>query len=116
MSNISTDLRDFIVNYIDSFLTWDLLVFFHTNPGTINGPAELAASLGRKEDEIKDPLDFLESKQVLKRKSFRGKNVYFYSPPEEIKEKVEKFVKGLDSKNFRFHAISIVLKKVTTFK
>jgi hypothetical protein len=116
MPSISTDLRDFIVNYIDSFLTWDLLVFFHTNPGTINGPAELAASLGRKENEIKDSLEFLENKKVLKRKSFRGKNVYFYNPPEEIKEKVERFVKGLDSKNFRFHAISIVLKKGYPFR
>jgi hypothetical protein len=103
-------MEEFLDNYIDSFIAWDLIVFFHTNSGVIDTPSGLAARLGRHEDEVKRALEQLCQKGVLGKKH-KDATLYFYTPSEEIKKDIDHFVRSLDNRSFRLQILSALLRR-----
>ncbi len=105
------ELRKFIERFVDSFVSWDLIVFFQNNPGIVDTPTGLASRLGRKEEEVRKALDGLCQKGLLRKKEGGGKEVYIYSPPPHLKKVVDEFTKSLDDRSFRLRVLSYLLKK-----
>lgn len=46
------ELAEFIVEYLDTFCTWDVLVFLANNPDAVNAAGEIAALVGRPVDDV----------------------------------------------------------------
>lgn len=103
-------MREFLDSYVDSFISWDVIVFFHTNSGVIDTPKGLAARLGRHEDEVKKVLEQLCQKGVLGKKQ-KDATLYFYTPSEEVKKDIDQFVRSLDDRSFRLQILSILLRR-----
>ncbi len=104
------EMEKFIEKYIDSFLAWDLIVFFHQNSEIKDSSHNLSLRLGRKEKDVREALVKLRDKRLLKEKG-RKDPLYTYSPPDEVKEKIDEFVKSLSSRTFRLQVLSLVLRK-----
>lgn len=111
IETLSPEIKNFVERFVDSFVSWDLIVFFHLNSGTIDTCKGLSSRLGRKESEVKNSLEELCEKGLLRKRVGGGKEVYFYSPPPHLKDVVDKFVKNLEDRSFRLRILSYLLKK-----
>jgi len=106
---INGETREFITNFVDSFVKWDLLVFFYHNPNAVDNPNNIASRLGRKEEEVKEALEELKKKGLL---STKGESIYAFETSEENKKMIEKFTKLLKDRNSRLEVLSLVLKQI----
>ncbi len=104
---LDADLRDFVNRYITSFLAWDLVVFFCKNPGTVDDAGQLAAKLGRRAEDIAQAAAELAEKDILKSNNM----VFRYSPAEETRVQVEKFVQALNNREQRLLILTKVLQR-----
>ncbi len=111
VDTLPSEIEKFIERFIDSFISWDLIVFFHTNSGTVDTCKGLASRLGRKEDEVRASLEELCKKGLLRKRVGSCKEVYFYSPSPHLREVVDEFVKCLEDRSFRLKVLSFLLKK-----
>lgn len=110
VNEFDPELEQFIEEYLDSFVSWDLIVFFHHNPGVIDGALGLAARLGRSVESVEEALAKLEAKGVVKRKS-EVDPIYSYTPDEDFMRKVQLFNQALENRLLRLRILSLLLKK-----
>ena len=104
---LDADLKNFVNRYITSFLAWDLVVFFHKNPGTADGAGELAIKLGRRAEDIERAASELADKAILKNDNL----IYGYAPSEEARVMVAKFVQAINDREQRLLILTNVLQK-----
>jgi hypothetical protein len=104
---LDADLRNFINQYVTSFLAWDLIVFFHKNPGA-NGPAdELAGQLGRRAEDIEQAARELVGKAVLA----CDDSIFMYAPSNDTRLLVDRFVQAINTREKRLLILTEVLKR-----
>ncbi len=103
-------LEKFVDEFLDSFVSWDLIIFFHHNPGVVDSAYGLAARLGRSVESIEQTLAKLVEKGVVKEKT-GSQGVYYYQPTEEFENLVEIFNQALENRLSRLKILSLLLKK-----
>jgi hypothetical protein len=113
-SNLDAEMRAFIEQYIDSFLAWDLLVFFFSNPQVVETVAGLALRLGRKAQDVKVAVLLLAEKGIVTIASI-DPETFCYSPSEEQKKLIERFITQTADQIFRLQVLSIVMEKVKAY-
>jgi len=59
------ELNSFIQDHIDSFVKWDVLVYYSRSPGAVETVDMLSRLTGKDREEIKSSLDELVSSGVL---------------------------------------------------
>jgi hypothetical protein len=97
---------------VDSFVKWDLVTFFSFNPEANGTSDDLAGRLGRKPDEIKEALEDLTTKQLLK---FDDKDkVFSFAPSENLREKVKSFCDALEDRDKRLEILAKLLRMKAT--
>lgn len=102
------DIKQFCDDYVASFVCWDLILFFHNNPGARDDVKGLASRLGRKEEDIDAAVKHLALKQVL---CEAGEGVFEYAPASEVAERIGRFAVSLESTDLRLLALLHVLDK-----
>lgn len=107
LSYLDTELKNFISEYITSFLAWDILVHFQKNPGMAMNAEELASRLGRRVEDTERAAKTLAAKSVL---SYKGQ-IFKYTSAEEMMALVDKFVQALDNREKRLLILSQVLRQ-----
>lgn len=88
------------------------MTFFSFNPDVSGGAEDLAARLGRKTDEIKEALDSLAEKGLLKLDN-EGQT-YAFSPSEELSDKVKAFCDALEDRDKRLEILAKLLRMKAT--
>jgi hypothetical protein len=89
-----------------------LVTFFSFNPDVNGTSDDLAGRLGRKPDEIKEALDNLTEKQLLK---FDNKHkVYAFAPSEDLRDKVKSFCDALEDRDKRLEILAKLLRMKAT--
>lgn len=58
--DIPNDIRAFIDEVVDSFVMWDLLIFYSKKMGESETPSRIAQLLGRTTEEVTKPVQKLE--------------------------------------------------------
>jgi predicted transcriptional regulator len=112
--NIDPRVERFVEEYVDSFITWDLILFFHENPYAVGTPSSIALSIGRLGSDIESYLDRLVEKGVLAREEDSGEGgeaVYSYRPKPEFEKMVMEFKRALKDRASRLIIVSKVLQK-----
>ncbi len=109
-NELDPQLEQFIMEYLDSFVSWDLILFFYHNPGVVDGAFGLAARLGRSVQSIEEALEKLEAKGVVQKRG-GGNVIYSYTPSEDFAEKVRLFDQALENRLLRLKILSLLLKK-----
>jgi hypothetical protein len=112
--NLDPQVSLFVDEYIDSFITWDLILFFHENPYTVGSPSSIAMSIGRLGADIEPFLERLTEKGILSCE-FRAGNgaeaIYAYKPEADFEKSVVEFKRALKDRASRLIIVSKVLQK-----
>lgn len=104
---LNEDLRLFVDDFVVSFLAWDIIVFFHKNSGVSITAEQLAANLGRREDDVKRESDVLADKGFLTDR--RG--AYATSGDEAMRQRAAEFYSALCDREKRLRILTAVLQK-----
>lgn len=108
-------IEDFLKQYLDSFITWDLLLFFYNNPSTSETLSSLSVRLGRNEDEVLPTLHSMTAKGILEKKKDGAGEIYCYFPGAELQKKIEEFVQALESRDKRLAILTHVLQREANY-
>lgn len=112
--NLDPQVSSFVEEYIDSFISWDLILFFHENPYTVGSPTSIAMSIGRLGSDIEPYLERLADKGVLVREFRAGdgsETIYAYKPEPGFEKMVIDFKRALRDRASRLIIVSKVLQK-----
>lgn len=112
--NLDPQVSMFVDDYVDSFITWDLILFFHDNPYTVGSPSSIAMSIGRLGADIEPFLEKMTGKGILSHEFRAGdgaETIYAYKPEAEFEKMVREFKRSLKDRASRLIIVSKVLQK-----
>jgi hypothetical protein len=112
--NLDPQVSLFVDNYIDSFITWDLTIFFHENPYTVGSPSSIAMSIGRLGSDIEPFLERMVERGILTCEFRAGEGaeaIYAYKPEPDFEKSVIEFKRALKDRASRLIIVSKVLQK-----
>lgn len=112
--NLDPQVSLFVSEYVDSFITWDLVLFFHENPYTVGSPSSIAMSIGRLGADIEPFLENMTEKRILSHEFRVGDGaeaIYAYKPEPEFEKMVIEFKRALKDRASRLIIVSKVLQR-----
>lgn len=104
------ELEKFIATNVDSLVMWEVLVFLWNNPGITDTTEGIASRLGRRANDLKEPLSLLKKKHVLRQWGEEDDPIYAYHPTQQQAEAIEKFMNFNNSKQGKLIIWSQLLK------
>jgi hypothetical protein len=104
------ELEDFIASHVKSLLGWELLVFLSNNPGITDNTEGIAGRLGRRAEDLREPLTQLQTKHILKQWGDVKDPIYAYQPTPQQARAIEKFMAFNNSKQGKLIIWSQLLK------
>lgn len=112
-SNIDPEIEKFVEENIFSFITHDILLFFHVNPYTIATADNIANGLGRYGSDIEKELERLADRGILKRAkgTMEERTIYSYSPTSDFERIMEKYSREMKDRVTRLMIVSRILEK-----
>jgi len=111
MKDMDPELLDFLDTYVDSFITWDLLHFFHENPHTMDTGENIARYAGRAVRDVEPELKALAKRGVLEEITSRNLQVYKLTSDSELQAQLARFVKATKDREFRRKAIYHLVRR-----
>lgn len=108
---IAHEVREFISENVDSFITWDLLVFLHGNPEFMGNILDLAAALGRDEKDVLKAVLFSVERGFLVAERKAGEPFYWFINDPELRRRVAQVVEAAQDSNIRLRVIAHILRK-----
>jgi len=102
-------LNDFVDSHIDSFVTWDLLLFFHFNPEISDTAEGLAGRLGRPASEVALALERFCGRGLVQKCD--GGQSYRLNVNEELRQNIARFAHAQEDRELRLGLIRSILQK-----
>ena len=112
MDDMDPDVLDFLKTTVNSFIKWDLVIFFFENPNTTDTAENIARYIGRDANAILGELDDLVKSGVLTRHMAGSLGVYSLTDDARIRERIRHFVSASDDRQFRVKAIYHLIRGV----
>lgn len=106
-----SEILKFVDAYIDSFIVWDIILFYYHNPSAIESIASLASRLGRSDKDIRASVVNLVNRDIL---TAGDSGTYLYSPSPEVASRIKSFNSALSVSSMRLTILSQVLSKGKT--
>ena len=112
LDNVIPEVMDFVDRYIDSFVTWDVLTYFHENPGIERKISGIALDVGRRVESLEPPLKTLTDLGMLRAEVEPGdETAYSYTPTSDFNIQMERFLDATHDRTNRLAIVSKVLQK-----
>jgi hypothetical protein len=112
LDDIAPEILEFVDEYIDQFVAWDILAYFHENPDLERKPAGIALDIGRRVSTIEPVLIVLLEKGVLAADIDEAEEPnYRYVASAEFKKKMDDFLAASRDRTNRLAIVSRVLQK-----
>ncbi len=105
---IEAEIKAFVDEYVDSFISWDIILFYYHNPDALEKASSLAGRLGRVDKDIKGGLVHLVDKKVL---TVTDGDTYSFTPDPRLAEQIKNFNDALAVASLRLAILSQVLSK-----
>jgi len=112
MADMDPNLLEFLRTKVNSFVKWDLVHFFHSNPHTTDTAENIARYAGRSVETIRTSLKELAQDGVLEESQLGGMIVYSLASDSQVREMLEQFVKASDDRQFRVKAIYHIIREM----
>ncbi|MBI4743426.1 MAG: hypothetical protein HY776_01135 [Actinobacteria bacterium] len=106
---LDEEVRELVDECIDSFLSWDLIVFFQSNPEVKDTISDLSKRLGYREGDLDFEIRRLTEKGLLVYD--RRNHTYNYNPSASKKRQIDKFILSLNSRDQRLSVLGRLLQK-----
>ena len=110
--DMDPELLRFIKKYVDSFIKWDLLLFFHRNPHTIDTVDNIARYAGRDPQVVGEELSELAARGILSETRMGDLVIYALKTSPEIQEQLLHFVEASEDQQFRVRATYHVIRDI----
>lgn len=101
MKDMDPELFDFLTTYVDSFVKWDLLRFFHENPHTLDTGENIARYAGRSTVDVRTALQDLARQGLLEEIPMDAMQVYTLKSDPEIRTRLQRFIAATQEREFR---------------
>jgi hypothetical protein len=111
MKDMDPDLFDFLTTYMDSFIKWDLLRFFHENPHTIDTAENIARYAGRTAADVQIGLQSLAQQGLLDEITMDKMLVYMLKPDPTLRARLEQFIEATKDREFRRKVIYHMVRR-----
>ena len=95
----------FLKAKVNTFVKWDLVHFFHTNPHTADTAEHLARYIGRDPDDVAAQLSELAGGGMVEMQTVGGLPMYALTEEPEARELMARFVEACRDQQFRTQAI-----------
>jgi DNA-binding MarR family transcriptional regulator len=105
------DLMTFVNQYVDSFIKWDLIRFFHENPHTIDAVDNIARYIGRDTESVGKELAELAERGFLERVLMENLTVYTLTSDRVMQKKLARFIYASEDQELRSKIIFRLLRK-----
>ena len=105
MDDMDPEVLEFLKTAVNTFVKWDLVLFFYENPNTTDTAPNIARYIGRDVAGIQVELDELVNVGVLQRDHAADLAVYSLTPNAQVRERIRQFVSASDDRQFRVKAI-----------
>lgn len=105
MDDMDPEVLEFLKTTVNSFIKWDLVIFFFENPNTTDTAENIARYIGRDASVIQSELDELMAAGVLTQHATGQLAVYTLTTDAAIRERIRHFVSASDDRQFRVKAI-----------
>ena len=112
IQHIDAGLLEFLLTQIDSFIKWDLIQFFFSNPNTLDTAESIARHIGRSPEDVQAALDELSGGGVLTTHRMSGVSVYSVSKDPEVRDLLRSFAESCDDQQFKLRAIYSILRRM----
>jgi hypothetical protein len=103
------DLLAFLKRYVDSFVKWDLIAFFHNNPHTMDTVENIARYAAREPSAIGEELMELAAHHLLDEAHVGDLVVYSLTQDPQLRKQIAHFVTASEDRQFRIRAIYYVI-------
>jgi predicted MarR family transcription regulator len=109
-------MEQFMAHYVNSFIKWELVNYFHEHPRTSFKVADLAKALNRPAEPLKHELQELADEGLLRETKNAKKMEYLYQPEleksrdRELSERLTQFVHLCRTREGRLRVIYKILK------
>ena len=114
LDEIGPEILDFVDRYIDQFVAWDILAYFHENPDAKRKPSGIATDLGRKTAMVEPSLEIFVRKGILDREPDEaGEPTYRYAAPAGFRENMDSFMTTMRDRTTRLAIVNLILRKET---
>ncbi len=105
MDDMDPEILQFLKTTVNSFVKWDLVIFFYDNPHTTDTIDNIARYIGRDAVVIQDDMTDLVRSGVLEAHTTANLTVYSLTNDTQIRERIKHFVSASDDRQFRIKAI-----------
>ena len=110
MDDIDPRFLELIQNRLNSFIKWDLVVFFHRNPHTTDTADNIARYTGRDVRIVEPELIALAHDGVLEMEALGELRVFWLVNNPEVRVLVAQFIAACDDRQFRVKAIYHIIR------
>lgn len=104
------DLMAFVNKYVDSFVKWDLMRFFHENPHTIDAVDNIARYIGRDAEVVGEELAELAERGFLEEVLMEKLTVYALTSDLRMQKKLARFMYASEDQKLRSKIIFRLLR------
>jgi DNA-binding MarR family transcriptional regulator len=112
LDDLDPETLGFVDEYIDQFVTWDVVAYFHENPDVERRADGIAMDIGRRVAAISPVLRILEDKGVLETDVDEAEDpAYRYSAPAEFRKNMDGFLTATRDRTNRLAIVSRILQK-----
>jgi len=105
MDDMDPEVLEFLKTTVNTFIKWDLVLFFYENPNTTDTTENIARYIGRDAEVIEGELNDLARVGVLDRHESGKLTVYSLTNDAQIRARIKHFVSASDDRQFRVKAI-----------
>ncbi len=110
--DIPQDIRAFIDEVVDSFVMWDLLIYFSKKQDVSEPPEDVVRLLGRSMEDVLKPFERLEKMEILiQEKNPEGKNLGRLNLQTPFLPALKKFWEYNERQENRLRILSYLLHK-----
>jgi hypothetical protein len=105
MDDMDPEVLEFLKTAVNTFIKWDLMLFFYKNPNTADTADNIARYIGRDAGMIEGELEELTFVGVLQRRLTGQLRVYSLTVDSQVRDRLQHFVSASDDRQFRVKAI-----------
>ena len=111
LDSVEPEILDFVDEYIEQFVCWDVFAYFHENPDIEKCSSEIAIDVGRRVTAIEPVLERFMEQGVLSNDVDEDEEpLYRYIAPAGIRYQMEAFLAATRDRTTRLAIVSKVLQ------
>jgi hypothetical protein len=105
MDDMDPEVLEFLKTAVNTFIKWDVVIFFYENPNAADTADNLARYIGRDAGAIEGELDELTAVGVLQCRPTGQLQVYSLTANPQMRDRLRHFITASDDRQFRVKAI-----------